>query len=300
VEEEEYLDQKARMRLLKWNLTPTPLSSVGGSSAASSLGSTAISYGQSAPVMNFDFGGGATGPATFNGLAGPEVEAQEGVMPGELQQIFAPSTRSTNTKQFPGDLGRFIGRIEQFEYALVLRGEKGAGKSRLLYQLMNLFSSQGLSIANFTLEMSKDSSVSKKYKDTYVAPENKSRIKCADETPEGIETIRKVAEFFDVVVIDSWGKIKDNKGNTVKQEEFDRLRKDFPEVYFLVIFQSTVAGTSRGGSGAEYDGGAVLQVHKGGIAAFEKNRYATDDSMNLAYNVFEQKAVLLESVSIAA
>jgi hypothetical protein len=278
------------MRLLGWNLTPTSISSETSSS------SSAISYGAPAPSFLPVAGGGATGPATYNGLAGPE-EMEEGGMPGELAQIFAPSTRNIHTKQFPGDLGKFLGKIEQFEYALVLRGNKGAGKSRLLYQLMNLFSSQRLSIANFTLEMSKDSSVSKGYKEQYVAPENRGRIKDADETPNGIETIRKAAQFFDVVVIDSWSKIRDKFGKPVRPEEFDRLRKDFPNVYWLVIFQSTVNGSALGGARAEYDAGAVLQVNDGGVAVFEKNRYATDESMNLAFMVFEQRAVPLDSVA---
>jgi hypothetical protein len=193
--------------------------------------------------------------------------------------------------ELPGDLGKFLGRIEQYEYALVLRGNKGAGKSRLLYQLMNLFSSQGLTVANFSLEMAKDSSVSKGYLDLYVAPENRPRIQHASEAPEGINTIHKAAEYFDVVVIDSYGKLG------AKQEEFDRLRKSHPNTFFLVIFQSTTAGTARGGAAAEYDGGAVLQVNDGGVAVFEKNRYATDESMDLAYLVFEQRAAALDTIT---
>lgn len=248
--------------------------------------SSPISYGSSA----VSFGPETFGPAMYNGLAGPEIET-EGGMPGDLAQIFAESTRKMKTYQLPGDLGRFLGKIEQYEYALVLRGNKGAGKSRLLYQLMNVFSSQGWTGANFSLEMAKDSSVSKGYLEQYVAPENRGRIKHASEAPEGINTIRKAAEFFDFIVIDSFGKLG------TKQEEFDRLRKDFPNVFWLVIFQSTTAGTARGGAAAEYDGGAVLQVNDGGVAVFEKNRYATQESMDLAYLVFEQKAVPLDSVA---
>jgi tRNA A37 threonylcarbamoyladenosine biosynthesis protein TsaE len=50
-----------------------------------------------------------------------------------------------------------LGWIEQLQYALVLRGEKGAGKTRLLYQLMDLFTSVGYMVANFTLEIMKES-----------------------------------------------------------------------------------------------------------------------------------------------
>jgi hypothetical protein len=48
-------------------------------------------------------------------------------------------------------LGRFLAHIEHLQYALVLRGKKGASKTRLLYQPMDLFASVGFSVANFTL-----------------------------------------------------------------------------------------------------------------------------------------------------
>lgn len=132
--------------------------------------------------------------------------------------------------------------------------------------------------------MAKDSLISKGYLEQYVAPENRPCIQHSSEAPEGIATLRKAAKYFDVVVIDSYSKIYG-----AKPEDFDRLRKDFPNVFWLVIFQSTTGGTARGGSMSEYDAGAVLQVNDGGMAVFEKNRYATEESMDLEYLVFEQR-----------
>lgn len=274
----EFVDSATRQRLIGWNFTPNH--------AAAAASIKATSYGSAAP--------GALGAHTYNGLAGLETASvPEGSgMPADLHELFSPSGRKVQGKKFPGDLGKFIGELEQYEYALVLRGDKGAGKSRLLYQLMNLFSSVGLEIGNFSLEMAKDSLISTGYMEQYVAPENRTRIKSSSEAPQGIETIRKAAKFFDVIVIDSFSKIAG-----AKQEDFDKLRKEFPNVYWLVIFQSTTSGKSRGGSMTEYDAGAVLQVNPGGVAIFEKNRYATAESMELAYLVFEQKAVPLDSVA---
>lgn len=100
--------------------------------------------------------------------------------------------------------------------------------------------------------------------------------------PGGVATIQKAASYFDVVAIDSWSKLG------VEQEGFDRLRNDFPHTFFLVIFQSTTAGIAWGGSMAEYDAGAVVQVEEGGIAICEKNRYSGED---LQYLVFEKRLV---------
>jgi hypothetical protein len=166
------------------------------------------------------------------------------------------------------------------QHALVLRGKKGAGKTRLLYQLMDLFAGVGFSVANFTLEIRKGSDLVARMTEEYISLENRAFIQTADTAPEGVATIRQAAAHFDVVAIDSWSKLG------VKQEEFDRLRNDFPNTFFLVIFQSTTADTARGGSMAEYDAGTVVQVEEGGVAICEKNRYGGED---LQYQVFDRQ-----------
>ncbi|RSK24180.1 hypothetical protein [Hymenobacter metallilatus] len=209
---------------------------------------------------------------------------------GSLDALFTPigvkDTRrpAGEALALPGDLGRFVGVIERHEYALVLRGDKGAGKTRLLYQLKNLFASVGLSVASFSLEIDKNSTVVAKNTAAYIAPANRVRIKIASEVPQGLATIRQAAEHFDVVAIDSWSKIPGTSPT-----DFDALRKAYPRTVFLVIFQSTTAGTARGGSSSEYDASAVCQVDLPGIAHFEKNRYATGPADELRYDVNEQR-----------
>lgn len=187
--------------------------------------------------------------------------------------------------KLPGDLGKFLGEIERLQYALLLRGDKGAGKTRLTYQLMNLFASQNYSVAAFTLEIMKESDLVRRMMEAYILPENRKHISVASEAPNGIDTVREAAKYFDVVVIDSFTKLN------CPQIELDKLRNDYPNTYFIIVFQSTVAGTARGGSAAEYDAGAVLQVGSGGMAIFEKNRYATDESQGKIYSVFDQKLI---------
>lgn len=217
----------------------------------------------------------------------PEAPIQM-TLPAALSGLFTPvdkpGKREVTHKVFSlrGELGQFLGLIERLEYALLLRGEKGAGKTRFLYQLMDAFAEEGYQVANFTLEISKDSDLVKRMMEKYLKPKNRPNIHTADEAPNGIETIREAAKYFDVVAIDSYGKLG------VKQSEFDRLRKDFPNTFFLVVFQSTTAGTARGGSGAEFDAGAVCQIDHPGIAWFEKNRYAMDDAFDLQYDVNNQ------------
>lgn len=152
-----------------------------------------------------------------------------------------------------------------------------------LYQLMDAFAEQGFNVASFTLEIDKQSDLVQRMTQKFIKPKNRSRIQAASIAPDGITTIREAAKYFDVVAIDSFSKLNAN------QMEFDKLRKDFPDTFFLVIFQSTTAGTARGGAAAEYDAGVVIQVDEPGVALCEKNRYADADSMGLKYLVHECK-----------
>ena len=200
--------------------------------------------------------------------------------------LFTPITENAPESnlekiQLPGDLGKFLGYVERYEYAIVLRGEKGAGKTRLTYQMMNTFAKAGFSVGCFTLEIGKHSNLVKDMRNEYLCPTIASKVQIAESCPKGIEDIKAAARVFDVVVIDSWGKIPG-----ITQDDFDKLRKEFPNTMFVVIFQSTTNGTVRGGSKAEYDGGIVIQVAEGGRAYCEKNRY---NGENLTYLVFERK-----------
>lgn len=81
--------------------------------------------------------------------------------------------------------------------------------------------SVGFSLANFSLEIRKDSDLVARMTEKYIRPENWALIQTSDTAPEEVATIRQAAAHFDVVVIDNWSKLG------VKQEEFDRLRNDF-------------------------------------------------------------------------
>jgi len=203
-----------------------------------------------------------------------------------LNGLFTPITHTevdNNLEkiQLPGDLGKFLGYVERYEYAIVLRGEKGAGKTRLTYQLMNTFAKAGFSVGCFTLEIGKHSNLVKDMRNEYLCPTIVNKVQIAESCPNGIEDIKAAAKVFDAVFIDSWGKIPN-----VNQDDFDKLRKEHPDTMFIVIFQSTTNGTVRGGSKAEYDGGIVIQVANGGRAYCEKNRYNGED---LTYLVFDRK-----------
>lgn len=181
-----------------------------------------------------------------------------------------------------GELGQFLTGYEPSEYAVIIKGDKGAGKSRLLHQLMNLFAGMSKKIAFLSLEMDKSTAIAQQLVKEYISGKNQSNILCTSQIPT-IEELSKIASSgqFEVIAIDSFNKIKD-----FNQKNFEELRKKYPKIIWLVIFQSTTGKVIRGGNMPEYDCSVVIQINTGGNAVLEKNRYG---ETNKIYNVFTQK-----------
>ncbi len=190
------------------------------------------------------------------------------------------STKKGKTYRLRGHLGQFLGEYDRNNYTVVVRGDKGAGKSRLLYQLINAFAGKQLRIAFLSLEMSLNSSITERYKKEYISKPNLKRIDITDLAPT-YEDLNAICKKYDVVAIDSWTKLRD-----ITQGDFDKLQKENPGTIIICIFQSTTGKITRGGNMPEYDAGMVIQVNDGGLAECEKNRYAPTDKI---YNVFSMK-----------
>lgn len=193
---------------------------------------------------------------------------------------------SEKSFRVPDDLGRLLGDLERFELAITLEGDQGSGKTRFGYQLADAFAELGNRIAVFSLEIGKRSDLIRRMREQYVNPSNQNKIFITDQLPEAFETIRKAAKEFDVVVIDSWNKLN------VHSSQFDKLRKDFPNTIFIVIFQRTTQGTIRGGTAPLFDAGINLEVvkvddtFKNNYAVATKNRYG---ETGLQYNIYSKE-----------
>ncbi|MDM8159035.1 zincin-like metallopeptidase domain-containing protein [Labilibaculum sp. K2S] len=192
---------------------------------------------------------------------------------------------NTQITALGGALGKFIGGFERNRFSVVLRGEKGAGKTRLLCQLINLFAGRNLKSLFLSLEVSPQSELFGNYI-SYIEKKTLKNVSVSAESD--LEQLEKYAKQYDVIAIDSWGKL-----DNLNQSDFGRLIEKYPKVIWLVIFQSTTNGTVRGGIMSEYDSSIVIQVAKGGFAECEKNRYNTCD---LVYNVFNKKLVKNENI----
>ncbi|RKE04447.1 zincin-like metallopeptidase domain-containing protein [Marinifilum flexuosum] len=192
---------------------------------------------------------------------------------------------NSNITALKGQLGKFIGGYEKDRFAIVLRGEKGAGKTRLLCQLIDLFADQNLKSLFLSLEVSPQSELFGNYI-SYIEKQNLKNVSVSGQC--NMKQLEAYCKSFDVIAIDSWGKLQD----LLSQEDFGKLIEKYPNVIWLVIFQSTTAGTARGGVMSEYDSSIVIQVAKGGNAQCEKNRY---NSCDQTYNVFTKKILSNEN-----
>ncbi|PTB91544.1 antirestriction protein, partial [Marivirga lumbricoides] len=195
---------------------------------------------------------------------------------------------SENSFRLAGDLGKLLGDLERFELAITLEGDQGGGKTRFSYQLANGFADIDLKVAMFSLEIGRKSDLVRRMREEYLEAENRDNIFITDQLPEGFDTIRKAAKDFDVIIIDSWNKLH------VKSTEFDRLRKEFPNTIFIIIFQRTTQGTIRGGTAPLFDSGINLEAVKvddtftNNYVVATKNRYGVT---GIQYNITQRKII---------
>ncbi|MCK5467432.1 MAG: hypothetical protein KAI99_02955, partial [Cyclobacteriaceae bacterium] len=90
--------------------------------------------------------------------------------------------------------------------------------------------------------------------DSGISAKNQKRLAVTGEAKDGIDTVKKYAYRFDVVIIDSWQKLG------LPNTDFDRLRQEHPKTIWVVIFQLNADGGMRNGVAAEFDAPVVLKA----------------------------------------
>lgn len=165
--------------------------------------------------------------------------------------------KTINTFRLPGEIGKLLGDLQAYMLAIVLTGDTHSGKSEVVKQTANAFLSLNKSVAFFDLEQggmaSKDTTQSI---DRNISKENQKLLAVAGAAPHGIDTIKAYSDKFDVVIIDSFQKLK------IPNTRFDELRQEFPNTIFIIIFQQNGEGGTRGGVSADFDAPVSLKVVK--------------------------------------
>lgn len=184
-----------------------------------------------------------------------------------------------NTYTLPGELGRFLGELDKNKVAFALTGDSGAGKSYFSFQLARLLLDGGMSVKYYSLE----EGIGKLTQEKLYHYDIGNDLKI---TAEGsLSTIRKDAEKFDAIIIDSYPKI------STKPAEFEQLRQNYPQTLFIIIFQKTTGKTIRGGSSIKYNSSATIDVQlqdEERVAVMEKGRYGTQ---NWVYSITNNRVI---------
>lgn len=175
--------------------------------------------------------------------------------------------KAEGTFRLGGEIGEFMGDLQQYKLAIAVTGDPHAGKTQLVFQLAEAFMNIGKKVGMFDLEQGGMQS-----KDTqeavaqWISKIHKDKLEVAPEAPKGIDSIREYADLFDVIFIDSWQKLK------LPNTAFDNLRNEFPNTIFIVIFQQNAEGTTRGGNASDYDANVRIKVVN--VDDSKKNNYA--------------------------
>lgn len=196
--------------------------------------------------------------------------------------------QSGGTYQLKGELGKFLGNLGEVDCSITIRGDQGAGKSQLMWQLVDAFATIGKRVAVASPEMSGNSPTISKYRDQFISPENQSKILFTDQKLT-VQQLKDFADMYDVLFVDSFNQLKD-----YQQNQFEWLSKQLPNKCIVGLFQSTTGGEMRGGNKPEFDAYVNIEVNKvddsfvNNYAVCTKNRFG---GTGLKYNISKRKIV---------
>ncbi len=192
----------------------------------------------------------------------------------------------------PGEIGKWLNKLQRYKLMMLVHGESGAGKSELVKQLVNAFIDAGFSGGFFDIEqgglISKDTQESL---DRNIPKQNLDKIAFTAEAPNGLQTVKSVANNFDFVVVDSWQKLK------APMTQLDDLRNEYPNTIWIIITQETTDGKAKGGSQASFDppirikAFKVDNTFKNNYAELMKNR-GNQQTIGTKYNIFHKQLVI--------
>lgn len=174
----------------------------------------------------------------------------------------------------------FLGTIERKpvgSVVMTLDAPQGSGKTRTLFRLINALAESGYSVLFASLEEHPESNLFTDKRDQYLSKKAMQNISATGELPNGAKDLMAIAPNYDVIVIDSWGKIPN-------KPKLDEIRRALNGKLIIAIYQRTVTGSMRGGSDAQFDGDLIAKMHKGDLfdenyVYWDKNRYTKNQSL---------------------
>lgn len=228
-------------------------------------------------------------PQPTPGAPGPAPTRKPMRKSKKVRSMAAEVTQKGDFYNVPGEVGKFLQAVERkpvHSVVITMDGEQGAGKTTTLYKFMEDFANGQNPSLFLSLEEHPDSSLAMEKVHKYISPKNRNYIDTVGEV-ESVKELYDLVEDYDVIFIDSWQKLLRQVGKIRLDED---LRKKFDSKVFVIIFQQTTTGRTKGGSEVVFDGDIIIKMVKGekfadNYAFFDKNRYTKVPTETLAYNI---------------
>lgn len=188
-----------------------------------------------------------------------------------------------------GEVGKFLQAVEKKPFksvVITMDGEQGAGKTTTLYKFIDAFASAGNPSLFLSFEEHPESSLAIEKRNKFLSEEALNNTAILGEVAN-VDELYKEIEHFDIIFIDSWQKLLRMVGTICLDED---LRQKFDGKVFVVIFQQTTTGRTKGGSEVVFDGDIIIKMVKeksfeDNYAYFDKNRYTKVPIETIRYNI---------------
>lgn len=188
-----------------------------------------------------------------------------------------------------GEVGKFLQRVERKpvdSVVITMDGEQGAGKTTTLYKFMDAFAAPGNSCLYISGEEHPKSELAIDKVNKYLSTEAQQNIDTVPEIQDTEQLYELIADY-DVIFIDSWQKLLGMVG-TIRLDK--DLRKRFNGKVFVIIFQQTTTGRTKGGAEIVFDGDIIIKMVKearfaDNYAHFDKNRYTLVPLETIYFNI---------------
>lgn len=207
----------------------------------------------------------------------------------KVQKIGSSNSEAAEFYTVKGEFGNFLQRVERkkvHSVVITMDGEQGAGKTTTLYKAMEAFASAGNKCLFISGEEHPTSALAIEKTEKYLSEASKQNIDTIGEV-ESKEELYDLIKPYEIVFIDSWQKLLRMVGNLQLDED---LRKAFDGKVFVIIFQQTTTGRTKGGAEVVFDGDIIIKMVKGerfseNYAYFDKHRYTVVPTETIRYNI---------------
>lgn len=212
---------------------------------------------------------------------------------GNIQKIGSQNNQQSEFFTVDGEVGKFLQQVEKKPFGSVvitIDGMQGAGKTTMLYQFMESFADPGNKCLFISGEEDPNSHLAKSKVEKYLTDQARQNIDTVGEVAN-VNELYSYIEPYDIIFIDSWQKLQRMVGNIRLDED---LRKKFHGKVFVIIFQQTTTGRTKGGAEVVFDGDIIIKMVKESsfelnYAYFDKNRYTLVPIETIRYNIANAK-----------